>query len=116
MTKQYLKLAKETQCRDYDALVAHATIVFMRYMFLSYQDRRQTDNRTFEELFYTCGEEVADISFAQPLYRIMTNAYDELKKLGNYCEKTTTAFFNAVMGNLFQKFGLVLHHKFVENF
>lgn len=37
MAKQHLKLAKEMQCRDYDALVAHTTIVFMRYMFLSYQ-------------------------------------------------------------------------------
>ncbi len=65
--KQYLELAKEVQCRDYDALVAHTTIVFMRYMFLSYQDQGQTDNRTFGELFYAYCEEVADISFAQAL-------------------------------------------------
>ena len=28
MAKQHLKLAKEIQCRDYDALIAHTTIVF----------------------------------------------------------------------------------------
>jgi hypothetical protein len=37
MAKQHLKLAKEIQCRDFDALIAHTTIVFMRYMFLAYQ-------------------------------------------------------------------------------
>jgi IS4 transposase len=31
MAKQHLKLTKEIQCRDFDALIAHTTIVFMRY-------------------------------------------------------------------------------------
>ncbi len=29
MAKQHLKLAKEIQCRDFDALIAHASIVFI---------------------------------------------------------------------------------------
>ena len=88
MAKQHLKLAKEIQCRDYDALVAHTSIVFMRYMFLAYQHRIETDNRTFGELFYACCEEVSDISFVEALYRIMTLAGNRLKTVGNYCEKT----------------------------
>lgn len=28
MSRQYLKFAKEIQCRDFDALIGHATIVF----------------------------------------------------------------------------------------
>jgi hypothetical protein len=63
MAKQHLKLAKEIQCRDFDALIAHTTIVFMRYMFLAYQCRMETDHRTFGHLFYACCEEAADISF-----------------------------------------------------
>ena len=43
MAKQHLKLAKEIQCCDFDALIAHATIVFMRYMFLAYQCRMEKD-------------------------------------------------------------------------
>ena len=42
MAKQHLKLAKEIKCRDYDALIAHTTIVFMRYMFLAYRCRRKS--------------------------------------------------------------------------
>jgi len=52
MAKQHLKLAKEIQCRDFDALIAHTSIVFMRYMFLAYQCRKETDHRAFGELFY----------------------------------------------------------------
>jgi hypothetical protein len=106
MAKQHLKLAKEIQCRDFDALVAHTSIVFMRYMFLAYQCRMQTDHRTFGDLFYTCCEEVADISFIQAIYRILTLAADRLKKLDAFCEKTASAFFDAVMNTALQCVGL----------
>ena len=36
MAKQHLELVKEIQSRDFDALIAHTSIVFMRYMFLAY--------------------------------------------------------------------------------
>jgi hypothetical protein len=94
MAKQHLKLAKEIQCRDFDALIAHSTIVFMRYMFLAYQCRIETDHRTFGDLFYACCDEVADISFLEALCRILTLAADRLKQLGTFCEKTAAAFFD----------------------
>jgi hypothetical protein len=106
MVKQHLKLAKEIQCRDFDALIAHTTIVFMRYMFLAYQCRMETDQRSFGDLFYTCCEEVADISFMQALYRILTLAADRLKQMGTFCEKTAAAFFDAIMDAALQCVGL----------
>jgi hypothetical protein len=116
MAKQHLKLAKEMQCRDYDALVAHTSIVFMRYMFLAYQNRIETDNRTFGELFYACCEEISDISFVEALYRIMTLAGNQLKALGNYCEKTATAFFDVILQTALKCAGLVEKPKLVSNF
>lgn len=116
MAKQHLKLAKEMQCRDYDALVAHTTIVFLRHMFLTYQHRIETDDRTFGELFYACCEEVSDISFVESLYRIMTLTGNQLKKLGNYCEKTAAAFFDAVMTKALQCSGLLEKQKLASNF
>lgn len=106
MAKQHLKLAKEIQCRDYDALIAHTTIVFMRYMFLAYQCRMETDHRTFGDLFYACCDEVADISFMEALYRILSLATDRLKQLGTFCEKTAAAFFDAIMETALQCVGL----------
>jgi len=116
MAKQHLKLAKEMQCRDYDALVAHTSIVFMRYMFLAYQNRIKTDNRTFGELFYACCDEVADISFVESLYRIMTLAGNRLRTLGSYCEKTAGAFFDAIMETALQCAGLLEKPKLVIDF
>ncbi len=106
MAKQHLNLAKEIQCRDFDALIAHTTIVFMRYMFLAYQCRMETDHRTFGDLFYACCKETADISFMQALYRILTLAVDQLKQMGAFCEKTATAFFDAIIDTALQCVGL----------
>ncbi len=106
MAKQHLKLAKEIQCRDFDALIAHTSIVFMRYMFLVYQCRIETDHRTFGDLFYFCCDEVNDISFIEALYRILTLAADQLKNIGNFCEKTASAFFDAIMNTALQCVGL----------
>jgi hypothetical protein len=116
MAKQHLKLAKEMQCRDYDALVAHTTIVFLRYMFLTYQHRIESDDRTFGELFYACCDEVSDISFVESLYRIMTLAGLNLKKLGSYCEKTAAVFFDAAITTALQCSGLLEKRKLVSNF
>lgn len=106
MAKQHLKLAKEIQCRDYDALIAHTSIVFMRYMFLAYQCRVETDHRSFGDLFYFCCDEVKDISFIEALYRILTLAADQLKTIGHFCEKTASAFFDAVMDTALACVGL----------
>jgi len=74
-----MKLAKEIQCRDFDALIAHTTIIFMRYLFLDYQCRMETDHRAFGDLFYACCDEVADISFMEALCRILTLATDVIR-------------------------------------
>ena len=79
MAKQHLKLAKEIHSRDYDALIAHTSIVFMRYMFLAYQYRITADHRTFGELFYACCDEIRDISFMEALYRILSLAAEHPK-------------------------------------
>lgn len=106
MAKQHLKLAKEIQSRDFDALIAHTSIVFMRYMFLVYQCRLESDHRTFGDLFYRCCSEVDDVSFIEALYRVLSLAVVQLKAIGSFCEKTASAFFDAVMDTALQCVGL----------
>ncbi len=106
MAKQHLNLAKEIQCRDFDALIAHTSIVFMRYMFLAYQCRIETDHRTFGDLFYACCDEIADISFIEALYRILTLAGERLRAIGSNCEKTASAIFDAIIETALQYVGL----------
>lgn len=97
MAKQHLKLAKEIQSRDYDALIAHTSIVFMRYMFVVYQNRITTDHRTFGDLFYACCDELEDISFLQALHRLLMLAVSRIQKIGTFCEKTAQTFFDAII-------------------
>ena len=97
MIKQHLRLAKEIQCRDFDALIGHTSIVFMRYMFLAYHCRLSTDQRSFGDLFYACCDEIRDISFLEALMRILTLAADRMRAIGSYCQKTFDAFFYVAM-------------------
>jgi len=97
MAKQHLMLVKEIQCRDFDMLIAHTSIVFMRYMFIAYRVRMETDHRTFGELFYACCQELDDISFVEALHRVLTLAVEQLRQIGTFCEKTASAFFDTVI-------------------
>lgn len=106
MAKQHLKLVKEIQARDYDSLIAHTTIVFMRYQFLAYEQRIRTDNRTFGDLFYACSEEIKDVTFLEALYRILSLAVDRLRKVGEFSEAAYRTMIDAVMGEAIRYFGL----------
>ena len=68
--KSYLKLTGECYSRSYDALVAHTTVVFSRYILLAIEQRRATDDRTAGDIFYDCCDELADLRFSQALLLI----------------------------------------------
>ncbi|MEW5899181.1 MAG: transposase [Bacillota bacterium] len=65
MCKSFLGLAKEFQARDYDAMVAHTTLVCVRYLLLSVENRESKDDRSWGGIFYEMCEEVENISFAK---------------------------------------------------
>lgn len=64
VAKSHLALGKEFQCRSYDAMVAHTTIVFTRYIMLALRTREEQDPRTIGQLFFLCCDELEDIRFA----------------------------------------------------
>lgn len=72
MSKSYLKLAKEFQTRSYDSMVAHTTIVFIRYIMLALESRNGQDPRTIGNLFYECCDELRDISLTEALQMILS--------------------------------------------
>lgn len=92
MTKQHLNLVKKIQCRDFDSLIAHMTIVFMRYMFIAYRVRMEYDHRSFGDLFYACCQELDDIGLVETLHRIITLAVAQLRQMGTFCEKPPWPF------------------------
>ena len=71
--KSYLHLVKECRSLSYDALTAHVSVVFVRYMMLAVTQRCNTDDKTVCELFYRLMDELDDITFSQSM-RIIIDA------------------------------------------
>jgi len=65
--KSVLKLARELQVRSFDSLVAHTSIVFLRYMLLSCENRLSKDDRSHGAIFAALCDELEDISLQQAL-------------------------------------------------
>jgi hypothetical protein len=77
--KSHLALAKEFQGRSYDMMLAHTTIVFMRYVMLALEARNSSDPRTIGEMFFYMCDEAADIKFSMSLMLVL----ELLKKILN---------------------------------
>ena len=69
--KSMLNLSSECHSLSYDALTAHVSLVFIRYMLLSLQQRNNSDDRTIGELFLLMIDELEDITFAYALQLIV---------------------------------------------
>jgi DDE superfamily endonuclease len=80
MCKSYLKLAREFASRSYDAMVAHTTIVFCRYIMLAIQKRIHDDPRTLGVIFFSYCEEIRDTGFAETLALLMELLQNHLQR------------------------------------
>ena len=93
MVKSYLALAKEFQGRSYNMMIAHTTIVFMRYAMLSLESRNSTDQRTIGELFFYVCDEAEDIKFSTSMFLIL----ELLKKILNESPVISQEIANQIM-------------------
>lgn len=85
--KSLLKLEKEFQSRSYDALISHTTIVFTRYIVLSWQNRCNTDERTIGGLFYELCDEVKELDWTVALQQLIGLLQDALKQTNKRIKK-----------------------------
>ena len=77
MCKSYLKLGKETRAISYDALTAHTSIVFTRYMMLALEQRRNTDERSLGELFFLTIDELDYLNALASLLSLLMDCAKE---------------------------------------
>ena len=68
--KSLLRLGKEFQGRSYDMMVAHTTIVFTRYIMLSWESRKMEDPRTLGGLFYLMCDELVSRDWRSALHEL----------------------------------------------
>ena len=86
-TKSLLRLQKEFQGRSYDLLVSHTTIVFARYILLSWQHRQHTDDRSLGGLFLEMCDEVGMLDWAVALQQLLSLLNDAVKKVAKSARK-----------------------------
>ena len=108
--KQQLDLEKGCQARDFDALIAHTTIVMLRYMFLALEQRRHDDPRTLGLLFHACCDEVRDLEYLEALQRILTLAMLNLQENKYVAEEICQAIMTEVLQQALYMFGLKRHY------
>jgi len=106
MCKQHLKMVKEIQLRNFDGLIAHTTIVMIRYNFLSYHQRMETDLRSYSDAFRDFFDEMSNLSFIEALSRILVVVADRLRKTTELSERIVNEIIDAIMSSTIHFFNL----------
>ena len=96
IAKSFLRFAKESQSRSYDAMVAHATLVCCRYLMLEIGKRTTADTRTLGTLFHATCDEMRQTCF--------TEALSILLKLLEQMLKDVVGFSKEQIEHLVQQF------------
>jgi hypothetical protein len=100
ISKSYLQLAKEFQSRSYDALIAHTTIVFARYIMLELGRRSARDPRTLGTLFHAGCDELRQSSFAEAIALLLDSLQQLVRKLGDEIAAPVAAALDEFMAQI----------------
>ena len=104
MCKSYLRLTTECRSISYDAMTAHVAIVMARYMMLAVDQRMNTDERSFGELFALVTEEMQDIRFVDALQLLYSKMEDVLKEFPDMEEHLIHRMMDTFVETLTQAF------------
>ena len=100
--KSCKSMLKLEQCRklSYDALTAYVSIVFVRYMFLSYEKRNNEDDRTLGELMFFIYDEMQDITFSHSMVIITQALFDAVTEMLNLTKEQLEALAERFLSRL----------------
>lgn len=98
--KSYLNLGKEFQGLSYDSMIAHTSIVMVRYMMLAVENRNNQDARTMGELFFLAFDELQDVQFSEALKLILNILQEILEELLFLTEEQIDSFIDAFITKL----------------
>ena len=106
MCRQHLKLVKEIQLRNFDGLIAHTTMVMMRYNLLSYEQRMNADLRSYGDAFGEFFDELANLSFVDALTRILAVAMEQIRKSKQLSDSIISSIIDIIMSSTIRFFNL----------
>jgi hypothetical protein len=105
--KSCLNLNHEVELRNYYGMIAHTTIVLLRYIFLAVEQRTIRDSKTLGGIFFETIEEMKDISLIEALTRILTLAIEKIRELPEVTKKLVDEIIMIFMGLALEKFKLI---------
>lgn len=105
--KSVLNLVREFHGRSYDHLVAHTTIVCLRYQLLAVAARDEADDRTIGTLFWAMCDEMADLRFVEAWHLLMAalrpSLSEELHLSDTEINRLLTVFLDRIPASLRRK-------------
>ena len=104
MMKQCLNLNNEVALRSYDGMIAHITIVMLRYIFLTVEQRNIVDDRTFGGVFRDTIDEMEDITIYEALNRILLMAFERIRELGIVSKEIIDRIMDVFMGIVIERY------------
>lgn len=102
--KSLLRLQNEFAGRSYDMLVSHTTIVFTRYIVISWLNRKSHDERTIGELFHVMCSEIDCADWAEALAKLLSMIDEFIGGLG----KSIKSQLNCLLTNWFDSLPLYI--------
>jgi SRSO17 transposase len=106
MIKQCLRLNKEIELRSYDGMIAHLTIVVLRYIFITVEQRSRSDNRSFGGVFLEMIDEMKDITLIEAISYIMEIVWYQLIDRYGLNEKCIENMINRTFNIVLQRYNL----------
>jgi hypothetical protein len=100
VTKHFLNLTGENQSRSYDAMIAHSTIVLLRFCFLEFERRIREDGRSHGDFFYACDDKVRGISFFEALKLLLSVFIEEIQKCQEFTENVVQTLINTLFESI----------------
>jgi hypothetical protein len=97
--KSVLRMTKEMSSRSFDALVAHISIVFLRYILLCYETRLGKDARSYGGIFLELCDELEDINLKQAI-ELLFSYLETASKVEPLSPERLKGLFKEFMGNL----------------
>jgi hypothetical protein len=104
MMKQCLNLGKEVELRSYDGMIAHITIVMLRYIFLTVEQRNSADGKTFGGVYLEMIDEMKDITVAEALIRILALAFKKIRDMDELSEEIISRMLDIFMGLVMENY------------
>jgi hypothetical protein len=106
MMKQCLHLNGEVELRSYDGMVAHISIVMLRFIFLTVEQRKASDDKTFGGIFRDTIQEMKDITIFEALNRILILTFEKIRGLECISKEVVDQIMGVFMGIVIENYHL----------